>query len=70
MSVVTYLELVFGASKSQQVEVNLAKIEQLRRLIPVATSPRRYDRHEASGQVPDSFRSRFDRCFLFSLEES
>ena len=35
MSVVTYLELVFGAWKSQQVEANLAKIEQLRRLIPV-----------------------------------
>jgi tRNA(fMet)-specific endonuclease VapC len=34
MSVVTYLELVYGAWKSQQVEANLAKIEQLRRLIP------------------------------------
>ena len=35
MSVVTYLELVFGAWKSQQVESNLEKIEQLRRVIPV-----------------------------------
>ncbi len=35
MSVVTYLELVYGAWKSQAVEANLAKIEQLRLLIPV-----------------------------------
>ena len=35
MSVVTYLELVYGAWKSQSVEVNLAKIEQLRLLVPV-----------------------------------
>jgi tRNA(fMet)-specific endonuclease VapC len=32
---VTYLELVYGAWKSQHVERNLAKIEQLRLLIPV-----------------------------------
>jgi len=35
MSVVTYLELVYGAYKSQRVEANLAVIEQLRCLIPV-----------------------------------
>ncbi|MBM3744485.1 MAG: type II toxin-antitoxin system VapC family toxin [Acidobacteria bacterium] len=35
MSVITYLELVYGATKSQQAEANLAKIEQLRELIPV-----------------------------------
>jgi len=35
MSVVTYLELVYGAHKSQRVEANLRVIDQLRRLIPV-----------------------------------
>jgi tRNA(fMet)-specific endonuclease VapC len=35
MSVVTYLALVYGAAKSQHIEANLAKIEQLSRLIPV-----------------------------------
>jgi len=35
MSVVTYLELVYGAWKSQSVEANLGKIEQLRLLVPV-----------------------------------
>jgi len=35
MSVVTYLELVYGAWKSQHVEANLARIEQLGLLIPV-----------------------------------
>jgi tRNA(fMet)-specific endonuclease VapC len=35
MSVVTYLELVYGACKSAHVEANLAQIEQLRLLIPV-----------------------------------
>ena len=35
MSIVTYCELVYGAWKSQRVEANLAKIEQLRFLIPV-----------------------------------
>src|SRR5208337_1301800 len=34
MSVVTYLELVFGAWKSQAVESNLAGIERMRVLIP------------------------------------
>lgn len=35
MSIVTHLELVYGAWKSQRVEANLAAIEQLRGLIPV-----------------------------------
>ena len=35
MSVVTYLELVYGAWKSQRVRANLAAIERLRFLIPV-----------------------------------
>jgi tRNA(fMet)-specific endonuclease VapC len=35
MSVITYLELVYGASKSRHVEANLARIEQLSGLIPV-----------------------------------
>jgi tRNA(fMet)-specific endonuclease VapC len=35
MSVVTYLELVYGAWKSDQVETNLDRLEQLRNLIPV-----------------------------------
>jgi tRNA(fMet)-specific endonuclease VapC len=35
MSVVTYLELVYGAWKSEQVETNLARLEQFRHLIPV-----------------------------------
>ena len=35
MSVVTYLELVYGAWKSEQVKTNLARLEQLRHLIPV-----------------------------------
>jgi tRNA(fMet)-specific endonuclease VapC len=35
MSVVTYLELVYGAHKTQQVEANAARIKQLSRLIPV-----------------------------------
>ena len=35
MSVVTYLELVYGACKSQQAEANAARIKQLSHLIPV-----------------------------------
>ncbi|HUI44191.1 MAG TPA: type II toxin-antitoxin system VapC family toxin [Terriglobia bacterium] len=35
MSVVTYLELLYGASKSQRVEANLAALDELRLLIPV-----------------------------------
>ncbi len=35
MSIVTYLELVYGACKSQQVAANLARIEQLRGIVPV-----------------------------------
>lgn len=34
MSIVTYLELVYGAWKSQAMEANLARIEQLEVLIP------------------------------------
>ncbi len=35
MSIVTYLELVYGAYKSQAVEANLAQLERLRLLISV-----------------------------------
>src|SRR5689334_738406 len=35
MSVVTYLELVYGAYKSQQAEANMTQIKQLSHLIPV-----------------------------------
>lgn len=35
MSVITYLELVYGAQKSQQPRENFARIEQLEQLIPV-----------------------------------
>ncbi len=35
MSVVTYLELIYGAFKSQHVAENLSKIEELRQLVPV-----------------------------------
>jgi len=35
MSVVTYFELIYGEWKSEATEANLAKIEQLRGLIPV-----------------------------------
>jgi tRNA(fMet)-specific endonuclease VapC len=35
MSIVTYLELVYGAWKSERVEANLARIDQFRDLIPV-----------------------------------
>ena len=35
MSVVTHLELIYGAHKSQQVEANVARIRQLSHLIPV-----------------------------------
>ncbi len=34
MSIVTYLELVYGAWKSQAIKANLARIEQLEVLIP------------------------------------
>lgn len=37
MSVVTYLELVYGAWKSEHVEENLGRIQQLERLIPAQT---------------------------------
>jgi tRNA(fMet)-specific endonuclease VapC len=35
MSVVTYLELMYGAAKSRHIQANLATIEQLAQLIPV-----------------------------------
>jgi tRNA(fMet)-specific endonuclease VapC len=35
MSIVTYLELVYGAWKSQRAEANLAVIEHLRLIVPV-----------------------------------
>lgn len=35
MSVITYLELAYGAAKSQHPEANLTRIDQLRLLIPV-----------------------------------
>ncbi len=35
MSVVTYLELVYGAYKSRQAEANMTQIQQLSHLIPV-----------------------------------
>ena len=35
MSIVSYLELAYGAWKSQAVEANLTKIEGLRLLVPV-----------------------------------
>jgi tRNA(fMet)-specific endonuclease VapC len=35
MSVVTYMELVYGACKSGQTEANMARLEHLRSLIPV-----------------------------------
>ena len=35
MSVITHLELVYGAWKSQQREANLQRIQELERLIPV-----------------------------------
>ena len=35
MSIITYLELVYGAWNSQRTEANLAIIDQLRLIIPV-----------------------------------
>jgi tRNA(fMet)-specific endonuclease VapC len=34
MSVITYLELVYGAHKSQRIQQNLARLEELESLIP------------------------------------
>ncbi len=45
MSAITYLELVYGAWKSQHIEANLAKIEQLRVLIPVKSLDADVSRH-------------------------
>jgi tRNA(fMet)-specific endonuclease VapC len=35
MSIITYLELVYGAWKSQRCQENLTRIRELERLIPV-----------------------------------
>jgi len=35
MSIITHLELVYGAWKSQHREANLARVQELERLIPV-----------------------------------
>jgi tRNA(fMet)-specific endonuclease VapC len=35
MSIITYLELVYGALKSQHCEANLLRIQELERVIPV-----------------------------------
>jgi tRNA(fMet)-specific endonuclease VapC len=45
MSVITYLELVYGASKSRHVEANLARIERLSGLIPVLPLDARVGTH-------------------------
>ena len=45
MSVITYLELVYGALKSRHVEANLARIEQLSGLIPVLPLDSRVGTH-------------------------
>jgi len=46
MSIITYLELVYGAYKSRRVQSNLEAIERLSRLVPVlsldVTAARRY----------------------------
>jgi tRNA(fMet)-specific endonuclease VapC len=46
MSIITYLELVYGAYKSRGIESNLEAIERLSSLVPVlpldATAARRY----------------------------
>ena len=46
MSIITYLELVYGAYKSRRVQSNLEAIESLSRLVPVlsldVTAARRY----------------------------
>lgn len=35
MSIVTYMELIYGAYKSQRVDANLAALHELATLIPV-----------------------------------
>jgi tRNA(fMet)-specific endonuclease VapC len=45
MSIITYLELVYGAWKSQHREANLLRLEGLERLIPVLPLDARAGRH-------------------------
>jgi tRNA(fMet)-specific endonuclease VapC len=45
MSVITYLELVFGACKSQHRESNLQRIQELERHIPVLPLDTKAGRH-------------------------
>ena len=45
MSVVTYLELIYGAYKSRNLEENLARVEQLANLIPVLPLDSSVGRH-------------------------
>ena len=47
MSVVTYLELVYGAWKSRRREENLARIEELETLVPVLALDASTGRHFA-----------------------
>lgn len=45
MSIITYLELVYGACKSQRRQENLGHIRELERLIPVLSLDARASRH-------------------------
>lgn len=45
MSIITFLELVYGACKSQQQAANLQRIEDLERLIPVLPLDTTVSRH-------------------------
>jgi tRNA(fMet)-specific endonuclease VapC len=45
MSIITYLELVYGAWKSQHREANLLRLEGLEQLIPVLPLDARAGRH-------------------------
>lgn len=56
MSAVTYLELVYGAWKSERIEANLAMIEQLRAL--VAVQPLDADVATHYGRVRPSLKGR------------
>jgi tRNA(fMet)-specific endonuclease VapC len=47
ISVVTYLELVYGAWKSERFEENLARIEAFERLVPAQPVDREVARHYA-----------------------
>lgn len=45
MSVVSYLELIYGAEKSQRPKENLARVEQLEQLIPALPLDRTVGMH-------------------------